>query len=78
MKVKELLSVVIYSELRFYEEKYIDDAYSIDEHTPYKTLNEVDFNREVKHLFSSIGWFISEYENDWISVILKEEENAEV
>lgn len=78
MNVKQLLSVNIYSEVRFYEETDIDEAYSIDEYTPYKTSNQVDFNREVSYLCSTVETFLETYEGNWISVILKEEENAEV
>lgn len=76
MNVRQLLSVNIYSELRFYEENDIEDAYSIDEYTPYKSSNQVDFNREVKYLCSSVECFLNEYENDWISAVLKEKDNA--
>lgn len=80
MKVHELISKCLYDQLRFYEDNYnyYHNYCEIDEYTPYKTVNEVDLNREVKYLFPIIEGSNGEYENDWISIILKEEQNAQV
>lgn len=76
MNVQQLLSLNIYDELRFYEETDIDDPYSIDEYTPYKPSIQVNFNREVKYFFMSIEGSNGEIEDCWISIILKEKNDA--
>ncbi len=72
MKVCDLIGLIPFDEVRLYEE----DFEEIDEYTPYKKLSEIDLNREVYYLYSIIEGSNGEYENDWIAVILKEEQNA--
>lgn len=76
MKVHELTSTNLNDEIRFYEESDITDSLFIDEYTPYRHLSTVNLNREVKYFFITTEELFSEIEDYWISVILKEEQNA--
>lgn len=73
MKVSMLIKLNPVDELRFYE-NYQD----LSEDSPYKTSDEINHNREIKCFFISTEECCGEVEAEWISVILKEEENAEV
>lgn len=76
MKVSQLLKLNPVDELRFYEYSDTMVPSFIDEYTPYKSSDEVDLNREVEYFCVTIEVPLGEYENDWVSVILKEKENA--
>lgn len=74
MKVKDLIILIPFDEVRFYEE----DVEVIDEYTPYKELSEVNLDREVEYLCTTIVGSNGEYEKDWISVFLGREQNGNI
>lgn len=76
MKVRELLKLNSVDKFRFYEYSDTMDPSFIDEYTPYKAKYNINLDREVYSFATTIVFGCGEYEDDFISVILKEEENA--